>query len=226
MFVTSPLTASDKGDIVFTSIEMADKAMDDGLLGSYLYDPNFDVAASYLVKINSADKVKFAEMKDMLKGAKVKGDAPKKATSTCKSSFGLSELPQAPSRNAVVTNNVTCGSIRPGINSGPAIDKKGVIYFGVRNHFISRFSYLLAVNPDLSGKWISSLRHLFNDGCGVTYPNGVPGGCRAGSKNNVDPALKSLEVVLLILSLPVQLLHQMVQFILEFTPPTTGSKDI
>jgi len=49
------------------------------------------------------------------------------------------------------------------------------------------------VNPNLTGKWATSLRGHLNDGCGVSFPIGNPGGananggCSAGATFGVDP---------------------------------------
>jgi hypothetical protein len=90
---------------------------------------------------------------------------------------------------------VPCGTQRPAINAAPAVASNGTIYVITRAHFISRWGYLLAIKPNLTQKWISSLRERFRDGCGVpislggTLPaNGAPGGCRVGANYGVDPA--------------------------------------
>jgi outer membrane protein assembly factor BamB len=47
----------------------------------------------------------------------------------------------------------------------------------------------VAVNPDLTPKWSSTLRNRLTDGCNVLLPpNGSPGGCRAGAMRGVDPS--------------------------------------
>jgi len=47
----------------------------------------------------------------------------------------------------------------------------------------------VAVNNDLSPRWISALSDRLHDGCNVLLPpNGQPGGCRAGAATGVDPA--------------------------------------
>ena len=57
----------------------------------------------------------------------------------------------------------------------------GTVYTISRAHLNARWGWLVAVNPDLTPKWASSLRNRFNDGCNVLLPpNGTPGGCRAG----------------------------------------------
>ena len=63
------------------------------------------------------------------------------------------------------------------------------IYTASRAHFNSRYSYLVAVNADLTPRWATSLRGILNDGCGVRLPpNGAAGGCRTGAPPGVDPA--------------------------------------
>src|SRR5262249_15279112 len=87
-----------------------------------------------------------------------------------------------------------CGSQRAGMNVAPAIGPDGTIYTVSRGHFVSRYNYLIAVNPNLTGKWAASLRGHLNDGCtdgtvaGSVLPvDGQPGGCRVGALNGVDP---------------------------------------
>ena len=54
-------------------------------------------------------------------------------------------------------------------------------------------AYLIAVHPDLSPKWASSLQYRLTDGCGVLLPiappnvTTLPGSCRYGTKLGVDP---------------------------------------
>lgn len=92
-----------------------------------------------------------------------------------------------------------CGSQRPGINVAPAIAPDGTIYTVSRAHFNSRYSYLIAANPDLSVKWAASLRDHLADGCGVLVPaDAQPSNdpstyyrqfvhCREGAAVGVDP---------------------------------------
>src|SRR5262249_55699736 len=91
--------------------------------------------------------------------------------------------------------SVTCGTQRPGVNAAPAVAPDGTIYVISRAHLISRWGYLVAVNSNLTSKWVSSLRDRFNDGCGVPVSaggplpaNGAPVGGGAGANLGVDPA--------------------------------------
>ena len=89
---------------------------------------------------------------------------------------------------------ITCGTQRAALNVAPAIAPDGTIYTISRGHFVTRYNYLIAVSPNLTGKWASSLRGHLNDGCndgtvsGSILPlNGQPGGCRVGAHPGVDP---------------------------------------
>ena len=76
--------------------------------------------------------------------------------------------PQAPGR-------VRCGPQRPGINATPAIAADGTIFTVSRAHRNARYSYVVAVAPDLTPRWATSLRDVLHDGCGVTTPiDGTP----------------------------------------------------
>jgi hypothetical protein len=75
----------------------------------------------------------------------------------------------------------------------PAIAPDGTIYTISRAHFGSRYGYVVAVHPDLTPKWLASLRDHLTDGCNVTLPpNGTPGGCRAGATTGVAPDTNEL----------------------------------
>jgi outer membrane protein assembly factor BamB len=73
--------------------------------------------------------------------------------------------PWPPSADAVPPQFV-CGRQRPGLNLTPAIGRDGTIFTGSRADGNDRDSFLLAVNPDLTLKWATSLRGVVNDGCG------------------------------------------------------------
>jgi hypothetical protein len=84
----------------------------------------------------------------------------------------------------------TCGRQRPGVNITPAIGADGTIFTASAADAVFNYAYLIAVKPDLSLKWATSLRGLVNDGCGVHRP-GFPEGdipCSATfSAVGVDP---------------------------------------
>jgi outer membrane protein assembly factor BamB len=92
-----------------------------------------------------------------------------------------------------------CLSQRPGINVTPAIGADGTIFTVSTAHSNGRYGYLVAVHPDLTVKWASSLRDRLDDGCGVLIPSdGVETDpdagetitsrhCRVGTADGVDP---------------------------------------
>jgi hypothetical protein len=84
------------------------------------------------------------------------------------------------------------------MNIAPAVAPDGTIYTVSRADFNSRYSYLVAVNPNLTPKWQASLRDRgINEGCGKLIPiatqaNPVQKGkCRWGTYDSnhlgVDP---------------------------------------
>ncbi len=140
-----------------------------------------DALNSWLVKVatdGSVRKVTYAALNP---------GAPK-GTDKCLGTFDTALLPFPPSPNAVPPQ-VTCGSLRPGLNSGIGIAPNGTLYTVASSHFVERNGYLIAVNPDLTTQWVASLRDRLHDGCNVLIPpTGTPGGCRAGAHDGVDPS--------------------------------------
>jgi outer membrane protein assembly factor BamB len=170
-FVAGPLTVGPDGSVVYDVLSLA---------------PGFpwqtDVAGAWLVKIapdGTPSKASFAEL---VPGA----PAPQ---SLCGGRFAITDLPWPPSPDARPPE-APCGSQRPGVNVAPAIGPDGTIYTVSRAHLAGRYSYLVAVNPDLGPRWAASLRDRLADGCGspILPPNGQPGGCRDGALPGVDPA--------------------------------------
>jgi hypothetical protein len=177
-FVTSPLTVDSSGRVLYTVVQLKNNTPD------WFAD---DIVDAFLVRISSNDTVEKVSWSTITVGTPA-------GTAQCLNSFSTSQLPWPPSPTAV-PGSVTCGSQRPGLNASPAVAPDGTIYVLSRAHFISRWAYLVAVNSNLTQKWISSLRDRFNDGCGVSIAmggslpaNGAPGGCRAGANLGVDPA--------------------------------------
>ena len=145
-----------------------------------------DVRGAWLIKVAPDGSTSRASFSELAIGA----PAP---TARCKLQFAESELPWPPSPTAVPPT-VPCGSQRPGVNATPGIGLDGTIYVPSRAHRADRYSFLLAVNPDLTPKWSVSLRGLLQDGCGTATlpPTGSPGGCKAGAPPGVDPATNEL----------------------------------
>jgi hypothetical protein len=168
-FTVSPLTADSSGNIYYNVLKIKDN-------GNFYKE---DAVDSWLVKVAPNDSIKLVSYTGL-------NPAAPKATDLCLGVFANVQLPWPPSADAVPPS-VPCGLQRVGINIAPAIAPDGTIYTLTRGHFLigARHSFLLAINPDLTLKWATSLRNRFHDGCGVPAsqggvlsPNGQPGGCR------------------------------------------------
>ncbi len=177
IFTASPLTVDSSGNIYYNAIQFHNAVE--------VY--HHDVIDSWLVKVDRNDSITKVSYSVLTAGAPL-------GTDQCMATFSTTLLPWPPSPNAT-PGTVTCGTQRPGINIAPAVAPDGTIYTVTRAQFISRWTYLIAVNPNFTQKWIQSLRNRFSDGCGVPVsaggtlpPNGQPGGCRAGANYGVDPA--------------------------------------
>jgi hypothetical protein len=169
-YITSPLVTDAAGNIYFNVIFLS---------GANPWTT--DIVDAWIERIAPDNSGRQAQYSAIVSGAPA-------ASAGCRGSFSADELPWPPSQTAVPPD-IPCGSQRPGINVAPAIASDGTIYTVSRAHFNSRYTYLVALNPDLTPKWTQSLRDRFNDGCNVTLPqNGAPGGCRGGAFTGVDPA--------------------------------------
>jgi hypothetical protein len=188
-YTASPLTVDGSGNIYYNVLRLQDNGP---VYGN-------DAVNSWLVKVTPGDSI------SMVSYTGLNPTAPQ-PTALCYNAFGNSTLPWPPSHDAIPPQ-VQCGLQRVAINIAPAIAPDGTIYSVTRSHFISRYGYLVAIKPDLTLKWASSLRGddtivgdyfsggIFSDGCGVPVSAGgwLPanpeqGGCRAGSRIGVDPA--------------------------------------
>jgi outer membrane protein assembly factor BamB len=169
IYLTSALTVDATGNIYYTATAFDSAA-----------PWTTDIGGAWLVKVTPDGSATTAEFSRVITGAPA-------ATSQCTTSFAGSERPWPPSPNAVPPS-IMCGSQRPGVNAAPAIAADGTIYIVSHAHFTDRWSYIAAVNADLSPKWTATLRNRFNDGCGVLTPiNNSNNGCRTGAHLGVDP---------------------------------------
>ncbi len=191
-FVAGPITIDSSGSIYFNVLK-TDAVNPGGGAPTFT-----DVPGAWLVKISDPDSARPSYQTVSYKT--LIADAPR----LCASAFAgsLSSLPPGPDAVAPV---VPCGSQRPGVNVAPAIAPDGTIYTVSRAHGVrlagERYSYLLALNSDLTLKWAASLRDRLSDGCnndagtfpGAWFPaNGMPGGCRIGTTPGVDPQTNQL----------------------------------
>lgn len=97
--------------------------------------------------------------------------------------------PWPPSADALPPQFI-CGRQRPGVNVTPAIGRDGTIFTASTADFAFAYAYVVALNPNLSLKWATSMRGLVNDGCGVHRPGFPEGDVRCSttfSAVGVDP---------------------------------------
>jgi hypothetical protein len=181
-FVSGPLTADDQGRLYYNVIQL-------NINGSP-WNQN-DVVNAWLVKVTPADQPSTVTYATLVP------DAPPGNSTNCPGTFfllndGGASLPWPPSKKAVPPTEL-CGSQRPGVNVAPAVASDGTIYTVSVAHFDNMVAYLVAVNPDLTPKWDSTLQNRLTDGCGGVLPiakKGItnePNSCRHGTTKGVDP---------------------------------------
>jgi hypothetical protein len=185
-FVSGPLTADANGNIYYNVIVLADPSLGDP------WSQN-DVQGAWLVKVTPQDATSTVTYNFLLFGNA--GPPPGRM---CPGTFfnlndGGASLPWPPVSPATPPAQL-CGSPRPGVNIAPAVGPDGTVFTASLSHFDALDSNIIAVNPDLSVKWVASLQNRLNDGCGVdpNLPisgpaNNTPNSCRNGTTPGVDP---------------------------------------
>ena len=191
-FVSGPVTIDISGSLYY-NVQKIDATNPSG------GGPTFtDVPGAWLVKISDADADR--PLFQIVSYKTLIADAPRLCTSTFPGV--ISSLP--PTADAVAPTT-PCGSQRAGINVAPAVGPDGTIYTASRAHgprgAAERYSYVIALNSNLTLKWAASLRDRLHDGCnddagtfvGAWFPaNGTAGGCRRGTTPGVDPQTNQL----------------------------------
>jgi hypothetical protein len=183
-FTASPLSADANGNIYYNVVKITQNTDD-----AWFVD---DVVDSWLVKVTPNDTVTKVSYSTLLAHAQIKGEAVPRANDRCKLQFDAALLPWPPQPNSN-PQTAPCGTQRAALNIAPAIAPNGTIYTISKAHFATRYNYLVAVNPNMTGKWAASFRGRLHDGCGVSFPIGNPGGaganggCSAGAHFGVDP---------------------------------------
>ena len=82
-----------------------------------------------------------------------------------------------------------CGVQRPTANTTPAVGLDGTVFTYAKANFSARYSFVLALNNDLTFKWAASLRDVLNDGCGVLVPiDGSLEACQIGAPIGIEPS--------------------------------------
>jgi len=88
------------------------------------------------------------------------------------------------------------------VNVTPAIGPDGTIFTASTADFAPNYGYLIALKPDLSLRWATSLRGLVHDGCGVHRPDSPEGDIPCSTtfsavgvdpNTNLPPALQVLD---------------------------------
>src|SRR5262249_53230372 len=148
-----PLTADGNGNIYYNVIRI-DPTQPDPFTGTAT------TVGSWLVKVRPDNSTTMVSYSTLIP------DAP----ATCIGRFSNGQLPWPPSPTATPATQFPCGIVRAGVNVAPAIAPGGAIYTVGRVDNSSRYGWVIAVNPDLTRKWDTSMRNLFTDGCGVTIP--------------------------------------------------------
>jgi hypothetical protein len=183
VFVAGPLTADRKGNIYY-NVWKLDRAV-------ALPPARAAFVDSWLVKVSGNGAITKVRYSDLM--------APANPPTTCVGSFeGNTDLPWPPSKSSTPASG-PCGPQRVGLNIAPAVAADGTIYTAVRADLASRYSYLVAVHPNLTLKWAASLRDRgINDGCGVLIPRATQaqpvqkGKCSFDAPTGVDPATNQM----------------------------------
>lgn len=184
-YTASPLTADSAGNIYYNVVQISTPPTQSFFTA--------DVVNSWLVRVAPDDTITKVSYTTLLSQAVIKGEAVQPANGRCDVSFLDSQLPWPPQPNAN-PQTTPCGTQRAALNIAPAIAPDGTIYTVSKNHFVTRYNYLIAVNQNMTGKWAASFRGRLNDGCGVSEPIGNPGGananggCNTGATFGFDPS--------------------------------------
>ncbi|HEY5936839.1 MAG TPA: hypothetical protein VIU61_19455 [Kofleriaceae bacterium] len=136
-----------------------------------------DIQGAWLVRISPRGDVRLVDYRTLVPGA----PAP---TDPCYLTFAAIQ-PRPPGPWPPVTPELppqaACLSQRPPLETTPAVGADGTIYVLSRAHANDRYSYMVALRPDLELRWATSMRDLLDDGCGELAF------CRPGATPGVDP---------------------------------------
>jgi hypothetical protein len=183
-YTVGSLTVDANGNVLYNVIQLKAGTKD------WFAD---DIIDSFLIRVSPLNSIEKVSYSTLTVGAPLGNQLCLNAFPT-NADATLINGPWPPSTTAVPPS-VPCGTQRPGMNSSLAVAPDGTIYTATRGHLLSRETWLVAINSNLTQKWISSMRERMHDGCGVPVsqggslpPNGAPGGCRAGANLGVDPA--------------------------------------
>lgn len=142
----------------------------------------------WLVRATRDQKISKVDYRTLVPGAP-------RPTDLCYNTFTGDDLPFPPPPQSdgspTLPEKVPCLSQRAPLSEAPAVGADGTIFTITRAHneFPGvNYGYVVALNPDLTLKWATSLRGILDDGCGVSVPYGTGMfDCRPGATLGVDP---------------------------------------
>ncbi|HEY6174078.1 MAG TPA: hypothetical protein VIX73_06530 [Kofleriaceae bacterium] len=148
-------------------------------------------AHAWLVAVAPDGTVRTADYAQLVIGAP---KAPEECVRSYVSQVPLPWPPEDPENGGLLFPGMTpCRPQRPGINTTPAVGADGTIFTVSRVHDNPRYSFVVAIAPDLTPRWATSLRDYLHDGCGVTTPSDATEtehtfDCRIGAPIGVERA--------------------------------------
>ena len=174
-YVAGPITVDEHGNVYYNALTLAPEY------------PQYYDAQGWLVKVSARDKVAKVDYATL-----VPGFDPDQQCNVgyYPPAFTQPYPPLNPDGTGVPAPTYRCGPQRPSLNVAPAIARDGTIYVVSAAHTNASYSYLVAVHPNLTPRWATSLRGLVHDGCGVLVPedgNVNPQDCTPGAPVGIDP---------------------------------------
>lgn len=177
-FVAGGLAADPRGNVYYNALALSP------------INPFIDPPGAWLVKVRPDDSVATAAFSAIAVGAPAASDL-------CVTQFSGAQLPWPPAPDAVPPS-FPCGAQRPALNVTPAVGEDGTVVTVSRAHRNPRYTFVVAVNSDLTPKWTASLRDKLHDGCGVLNPSDATPEttdpflrfthCRVGAPDGVENA--------------------------------------
>ena len=178
-YVSGPLSTDSAGNVYYNVLKLDHDQ-------PYLGD-----SKAWLVRVTPDDVITSVTYDTLVTGAPT--------GTSCHGTFAAAvpppPLPWPPPPNAdgtpVLPPAIDCGAQRPGLNVAPAVGADGTIFTVSRAHRTSQDSFVVALNPDLTTRWVASLRDILNDACGAFVPSDgdaktAPRHCRPGTPMGVD----------------------------------------
>lgn len=157
-YVSGPLVADASGNVYYNVLRLDP------------YAPASSDAKGWLVRVGPDDKIAARSYDNLVPGAPT-GTACHGTYATMSPPPPLPWPPLDANGKPILPPLIACGSFRPGLNVAPAIGGDGTIFTVARASFSSRDAFVIAVKPDLTARWATSLRDAVSDACGVNVPS-------------------------------------------------------